>query len=61
MSFKAAVSLLISCLEYLSIDVSSVLKSPSKTVLLLISKGVGILNCFILCFVPVSGTVPGIS
>ena len=42
MSFKACVSLLIFCLDDLSIDVSVVLKSPTIIVLLLISSFIAV-------------------
>ena len=45
-SFRACVSLLISCLDDLSIDVSEVLKSPTIIVLLLISPFMSVHICF---------------
>ena len=49
MSLKAYVSLLISCLVDLSIDVSGVLKYPTIIVLLLISPLMAVSICLIYC------------
>ena len=45
LTFKANVSLLILFLNYLSIDVSGVLKSPTITVLLSISPFIAVSSC----------------
>ena len=45
-SFKAVISLLISCLEHLSIELNGVLKSPNMTVFLSISPFMFIKICF---------------
>ena len=55
MSFKATVSLLVFCLDDLSIDVSEVLKSPTIIVLLLISPFMSVKICFIYLSVPILG------
>ena len=47
MSFKASVSLLICCLDDLSIDVSGVLKFPTIIVLLSVSSFVPVNICFV--------------
>ena len=54
-SFKASVSLLIFCLDYLSIDVSGVLMSPTIIVLLWISLLVSVNNYFMYLGAPVWG------
>ena len=54
-SFKASVSLLIFCLDDLSIDVSGVLKSPTITVLLSISPFRSLNSCFMYFGAPVLG------
>ena len=54
-SFKARVSLLIFCVDDLSIDVSGVLKSPTIFVLLLISPFMSINICFIHLGAPMLG------
>ena len=53
MSFKVCVSLLIFCLVDLSIGVSGVLKSPTITVLLLISSFILVSICLTYCGAPV--------
>ena len=55
-SFKVTISLLIFFLEDLSIDVNSVLKSPTVTVLLLISPCISTKICFIYLGAPMLGT-----
>ena len=52
MSFKVCVSLLIFCLVDLSIVVSGVLKSPTITVLLLISSFILVSICLTYCGAP---------
>ena len=53
MSFKTNFSLLISCLDDLSIDISGVLKSPNIIVLLSISPYMSVNICFIYLSVPI--------
>ena len=54
-SFKAAVSLLIFCLEDLSSDVSGMLKSPTMTVLMSIAPLMST-KIFVICLgAPISG------
>ena len=55
MSVKVCVSLLIFCLDDLSIDVSGVLKSPTIIVLLLISPFMAVSICHIYCGAPMLG------
>ena len=55
MWFKADASLLIFCLDVLSINVSGVLKSPTSTVLLSISPFRSVNTCFIYLGVPLLG------
>ena len=55
MSFKPNVSLLIFCLNDVSIDVSGVLKSPTVSLLLLISLLRPVNICFMYCGAPILG------
>ena len=54
-SYKASVSLLIFCLDDLSIGVSEVLKSPTVTVLLPISSFIAVSSCLMYCGAPMLG------
>ena len=54
-SFRTSVALLIFCLDDLSIDVSGVLKSPTITVLLLISPFMSFSICFLYLGAPIFG------
>ena len=54
-SFKASISLLIFCLNYLSIDVSGMLKSPTIIVLLSVSPFMSANICFMHLGAPTLG------
>ena len=56
-SFKASVSLLICCLDDLSIDVSGVLKFPTIIVLLSISPFMSVNICFMYLVAPMLGHI----